>query len=198
MGCQAYVAKHPAIRPKPPPTEVASKPGRGERGEQRRSDRGEQPQQQAAQDDGIPSIPVLGFGPFAPNTSAEGCNETVPDKWAFGTCTLLKASQPKQTAPSAEGVMHCSAAAHCSAGAVQLHTFVCRAPRQTRLLLLATLCRCWMGVWLAGTSGASGMRRPERTRVCSMRCYARPGIVPRVHAGQTRSSNDCANPAGQW
>lgn len=114
-GCQAYVAQHPAIRPKPPPTEVATNPARGERGEQRRGDRSEQPQQQPAEDGGIPSIPVLGFGPFAPNTTSEGCNETVPDKWAFGTCTLLKASQPKQTAPSTEGAAQCTAGSSASA-----------------------------------------------------------------------------------
>jgi len=48
-------------------------------------------------------IPLNRFGPYTPNTASKGCHPTKEDKWAFGTCTLMKALGPNKVAAAAEG-----------------------------------------------------------------------------------------------
>lgn len=50
-------------------------------------------------------IPLNSFGPYTPNTATKGCAAAAPDKWAFGTCTLLKAAGPNKLASAAEGAI---------------------------------------------------------------------------------------------
>lgn len=49
----------------------------------------------------IYKLPLTRFGPYTPNTKTKGCHPDTPDKWAFGTCTLLRAVGPREVAPGA-------------------------------------------------------------------------------------------------
>lgn len=56
--------------------------------------------------DMVPStykLPMNAFGPYTPNTATKGCHASTPDKWAFGTCTLLKAVGANKMVSAAEG-----------------------------------------------------------------------------------------------
>lgn len=50
------------------------------------------------------SLPISAFGPYTPHTASKGCDPAKPDKWAFGTCTLLGAGAASgKLAPAGEG-----------------------------------------------------------------------------------------------
>jgi hypothetical protein len=48
-------------------------------------------------------LPITAFGPYTPHEATKGCDPARPDKWAFGTCTLLAGAGGGKTAPAAEG-----------------------------------------------------------------------------------------------
>jgi hypothetical protein len=51
-------------------------------------------------------IPMTKFGPYTPNSAAKGCHLQKPDKWAFGTCTLIKAVGANKLGSTAESEAH--------------------------------------------------------------------------------------------
>lgn len=56
--------------------------------------------------DMVPStykLPLTSFGPYSPHTATKGCQPSSPDKWAAGTCTLLKAVGANKMVGAAEG-----------------------------------------------------------------------------------------------